>query len=72
MPEYKFRKCVGHYNGNKHAVKSNCGDQFFVMSFVGCAYWRALRDIETTLDLAAVAVRTFYITSEILYVRKYE
>ena len=31
--EYKFKKCVVRYKGDRHSIKFNCPDQFMVMSF---------------------------------------
>ncbi len=49
--EYEFSKCVKRYNGDRHAIKFNCRDQFLVMSFAQFTNRSGLRDIETTLDL---------------------
>lgn len=49
--EYEFSKCVDRYNGDWHAIKYTCRDQFRVMSFAQFTDRHGLRDIETTLDL---------------------
>ena len=49
--EYEFSKCDKRYNGDRHAIKFNCRDQFLVMSFAQFTNRIGLRDIETTLDL---------------------
>ena len=51
--EYEFSKCVKRYNGDRHAIKFNCRDQFLVMSFAQFTNRSGLRDIETTLDLCS-------------------
>ena len=51
--EYEFNKCVKRYNGDRHAIKFNCRDQFLVMSFAQFTHRSGLRDIETTLDLCS-------------------
>lgn len=51
--EYEFSKCVNRYNGDRHAIKFNCRDQFLVMSFAQYTDRSGLRDIETTLDLCS-------------------
>ena len=48
--EYEFKKCVGRYKGDRHAIKFNCRDQFMVMSFAQFTDRAGLRDIETTLN----------------------
>ena len=51
--EYEFSKCVKRYNGDRHAIKFNCRDQFLVMSFAQFTHRSGLRDIETTLELCS-------------------
>ncbi len=51
--EYEFSKCVKRYQGDRHAIKFNCRDQFLVMSFAQFTDRSGLRDIETTLDLCS-------------------
>ncbi len=48
---YEFKKCVDRYNGDRHAIKFTCRDQFMVMSFAQFTDRSGLRDIETTLNL---------------------
>ncbi len=48
---YEFKKCVDRYNGDKHAIKFTCRDQFMAMSFAQFTDRSGLRDIETTLNL---------------------
>ena len=50
---YEFKKCVNRYNGDRHAVKFTCRDQFMVMSFAQFTDRSGLRDIETTLNLCS-------------------
>ena len=49
VPEYEFKKCVDKYNGDFHALKFTCRDQFFVMSYAQFTGRSSLRDIEATL-----------------------
>ena len=51
--EYEFSKCVKRYNGDRHAIKFNCRDQFLVMNFAQFTNRSGLRDFETTLDLCS-------------------
>ena len=51
--EYEFSKCVKRYQGDRHAIKFNCRDQFLIMSFAQFTDRSGLRDIETTLDLCS-------------------
>ena len=56
--EYEFKKCVGRYKGDRHAIKFNCRDQFMVMSFAQFTDRAGLRDIETTLNLCGDLYRS--------------
>ena len=49
VPEYEFQKCVDKYNGDFHALKFTCRDQFHVMSYAQFTDRSSLRDIEATL-----------------------
>ena len=53
VDEYEFKKCVDRYNGDRHAIKYSCRDQFRIMSFAQFTNRSSLRDIETTLGLCS-------------------
>lgn len=57
--EYKFKKRVDRYNGNRHAIKFNCRDQFRVMSFAHFTDRAGFKDIETTLNLCGDLYRSW-------------
>lgn len=57
--EYKFKKRVDRYNGNRHAIKFNCRDQFRVMSFAHFTDRGGFKDIETTLNLCGDLYRSW-------------
>ena len=52
VPQYDFRKCVEHYNGNYKVKSFSCWDQFLCMAFAQLTYRESLRDIEVCLRVA--------------------
>ena len=49
LPQHTFRRCVQHYNGNRHAKSFTCQDQYRSMAFAQLTYRESLRDIEACL-----------------------
>ena len=49
LPLHHFRRCVGHYDGNKGVRTFSCWDQFLCMAFAQLTYRESLRDIECCL-----------------------
>ena len=49
IPDYEPRKCVDRYNGDFHARRFTCRDQFLVMSCAQFTSSASLRSIEAQL-----------------------
>lgn len=49
IPDYELRKCVDRYQGDFHARRFTCRDQFLVMSYAQFTSSASLRSIEAQL-----------------------
>ncbi len=49
IPDYELRKCVDRYQGDFHARRFTCRDQFLVMSYAQLTSSASLRSIEAQL-----------------------
>ena len=49
IPDYELRKCIDRYQGDFHARRFTCRDQFLIMSYAQFTSSASLRSIEAQL-----------------------
>ncbi len=50
LPMHTLRRCIQRYNGNRHAKRFSCPNQYRCMAFAQLTYRESLRDIEACLS----------------------